>query len=254
VYEDSGLLPHFLAHYERLGVDRILIVVRTSERDNLFEYARAATAASRAEASWSPCEHFADGDKAAVERAVLLAAGMKPDDFVMHLDLDEFHEYPAPLREIVAALGRRRNWAVRGRMVDRVASSGMLAPVLPVPDLGTQFPIGCDLTGALLDAWTQKIMLCRGRTELKGGLNHDTCNAVYDVVPAGCTEDYVVHHFKWTEGVVARLRDRLDGAVIGPEYRRECVKFLETIANTGRILLDDPVLRSRALGALVYPQ
>jgi Glycosyl transferase family 2 len=253
VYDDPGLLPHFVAHYERLGVDRILIVVRTPERGALWAQACAATAARRAEASWFPCDRFSDGDKAAVERTVLLAAGMAPDDFVMHLDLDEFHEYPAPLREIVALLSRHRHWAVRGGMVDRVAAGGVLAPVRPESDLGTQFPIGCDLTGGLLGAWTQKIMLCRGRTELKGGLNHDTRNAVYDRVPLGCAADYVVHHFKWTAGVDARLRARLDEALVGPEYRRECARFLESYGTAGKIDLNDPALRARHLGALTYP-
>jgi Glycosyl transferase family 2 len=254
VYDDPGLLRHFLAHYERLGVDRILIVVRTPLPGALFAQARAATAIVRgAEASWFLCDCFADGEKAAVERDVLRAARAAPDDFVMHLDLDEFHEYPAPLPELVSALSRHRHWVVRGKMVDRVASGGVLAPVRPEPDLGTQFPIGCDLTSGFLGGWTQKIMLCRGRTELKGGLNHETRNAVHDRVPIGSAADYVVHHFKWTAGVDARLRARLDEAIVGPEYRRECARFLESHETAGKIDLDDPVLRARHLGALTYP-
>ena len=253
VYEDHGLLPHFLEHYTRLGVDRILVVARTSEPDRLLSRAVEQARPFPAEVSWFRSDYFADSDKSEVESRVLRDNGVEPDDYVMHVDLDEFHEYPAPLGEIVSQMNRDDDWALRGWFLDRVAVGGVLAPIRPSPSIGEQFPIGCDLTEGLLRGWTQKIMLCRGRVELQGGVNHDTWNARYDRVPIGRPEDYVVHHFKWTEGVDARLRARLEKAAISGGYADECRRFLESFRATGRIDLSDPLLMPRRRGVLAYP-
>ncbi len=252
VYEDPGLLPHFLDHYTRLGVDRILVVVRTRDRDDLFSRAVAQARSYPAEVSWFPSDYFADSDKADVEAMVLSDNGVEPDDYVMHLDLDEFHEYPAPLATIVAEMNRHDDWALRGWLVDRIAEGGRLAPIRPAPSIGEQFPIASHLTDRLLCGWTQKIMLCRGRVELHGGVNHDTCNAHYDRVPIGSPGDYIVHHFKWTEGVDSRLQARLERAAIGEIYADECRRFLASYRANGQIDLSDPLLESRFLGALSY--
>jgi hypothetical protein len=253
VYDEPGLLPHFLDHYTRLGVHRILIVVRGAERDE--RYRRAVEWARRfpAEVSWFRSEFFADSDKAEVESQVLRDAGVEADDYVMHLDLDEFHEYPAPLGEIVALMNRHDDWAVRGWFLDRMAPGGVLTTIRPSPSIGEQFPIACDFTDKLLHAWTQKIMLCRGRVELQGGVNHETCNAYYDRVPVGRAADYLVHHFKWTKGIDARLRERLEKAAICEAYADECRLFLQSFRETGKIDLSDPRLGARWRGGLTYP-
>ncbi|AMV40975.1 hypothetical protein [Planctomyces sp. SH-PL62] len=253
IYEDHGLLPHFLEHYDRLGVRRTFVVVRTPTRGALAARAAEAAAGRPAAATWVECDRFADPEKAAVEERVLRAAGVDADDFVMRLDLDEFHEYPAPLAEVVGPLGRRRDRAVRGRLVDRVAEGGVLAPVRPDPDLGLQFPIGCELTGGALGGWTQKVMICRAGARLRGGVNHDALGVSYEPPPAGPGDGYLVHHFKWTEGVASRLRSRLGEADVGPEYRRECRRFLELAGGAGRIDLSDASLLARRLGPLARP-
>lgn len=253
VYENPELLPHFVDHYARLGVDRILIVLRTPRREESLCHAFVSANSCPTAVSWFPCNHFADADKAEVEERVLRENGVRPDDYVMHLDLDEFHEYPVPIISIVEVMSRKRNWALRGWLVDRIAEGGVLAPVRSTFDIGEQYPIGCDVTKNLLKACTQKIMLCQARVRLRDGINHDTCNAFYEKIPFGRIEDYVVHHFKWTDGVEARLRARLDGPSVGPEYRRECHRFLECIRTTGKLDLSAPGLMPRWLGALRYP-
>jgi len=253
VYEEPGLLPHFLDHYTRLGVSQILIVVRTRECADVFREAVEQARDYPATVAWSRSDFFADSDKAEVQSRVLREHGVERDDYVMHLDLDEFHEYPAPLAKIVAMMNRHDDWALRGWLLDRVAEGGVLAPIRREPSLGEQFPIGCDLSDKLLRAWTQKIMLCRGRVELQGGVNHDTCNAYYNRVPEGDASDYRVHHFKWTEGIDARLQDRLETAALGENYRHECRRFLDSLRATRRIDLGHPLLNPQWRGSLSYP-
>jgi hypothetical protein len=246
------LLPHFLAHYTRLGVNPILVSVRSRQRDGLYEAALRHAAPFPARVYWFAADYFADSNKAEAQQAILQQNGLEPDDYVMHLDLDEFHEYPAPLAEIVRLMNARDDWALRGWMLDRVAADGTLAPIAAAPSLGEQFPVGCDLTRVVLRGWTQKIVLCRGRVQLQGGVNHDTCNAWYDAVPVGQPDQYIVHHFKWTRGREQLLRDRVAEAAVAQGYADECRRFLDYYQAYGRIDLGDPTLRARRLGALPY--
>src|SRR5262245_23690658 len=185
MYENPDLLAHFLDHYTRLGVHQILVSVRSAEQGELYDSAVSHAAHFDARVYWTSAQRFADTDKAEVEQTILEKNGVEPDDYVMHLDMDEFHEYPASLAEIVRIMNRRGAWALRGWMLDRVAEDGTLAPIRSSPSIGEQFPIGCDLTSGLLKGWTQKIVLCRGRVQLQGGVNHDTCNAWYDDIQIG---------------------------------------------------------------------
>ncbi len=252
MYENAELLPHFLAHYTRLGVHQILVAVRSQQRGDLYDLALSHAAHYPAHIYWFPSRQFADSDKTIVQQSLLERHGIAPDDYVMHLDLDEFHEYPAPLAAIVREMNRRDDWAVRGWILDRIAEDGALAAIQAMPSIGEQFPIGCHLTGSLLNAWTQKIVLCRGRVQLQGGVSHDTCNALYDEVPIGRVDQYIVHHFKWTRGVDVRLQKRLTEAAIPPCYADECRRFLKYFRVHGKIDPRIAEFRPRWLGALPY--
>jgi len=254
VYENADLIPHFLAHYTRLGVHRILLVVRTPKQNDILFSALEHAKGYDANVYWFSAARFADSDKADVEQFVLRETGVGPNDYIMHLDVDEFQEYPAPLCDIVTAMNQADDWALRGWVVDRVAEGGVLAPIRSVPSIGEQYPFGCDLTLEVLRAWTQKIVLCRGRVRLQGGVCHDTWNAYYERVPVGRPDEYLVHHFKWTAGLLDRIRERLRTAALGSAYERECQRILNYFDSTGTIDLSDPALRSRRLGAMNYSQ
>jgi glycosyl transferase family 2 len=249
VYDNPVLLPHFLAYYAELGVDRILVAYRTARPDDAYADAVRLARAFPADLVWRQSAFFADSDKAAVELELLAAAGLGEDDYVMHLDLDEFQEYPAPLHAIVRAMNAQDDWALRGWIVDRVAADGSLAAVAPEPSLWQQFPVACKLTERVLRGWTQKIVLCRRRVQLAGGVRHDTCNAHYERVPVGRSDEYRVHHFKWTAGVERRIAARLASAAMGPAYRAECERFLDHYRRHGRIDLSDPALEARLVSS-----
>jgi glycosyl transferase family 2 len=253
IYDNAELLPHFLSHYSELGVNRILVVVRSATRGELYDAAVAEAVRYPASVYWFPATVFSDSDKADVEQRVLQANAVQPDDYVMHLDLDEFQEYPAPLPVIVREMNAYNDWALRGWIVDRVAEDGRLRAISRTPSIGEQYPMGCAATERLLNAWTQKIVLCRGRVRLQGGVRHDTENARYDRVPIGTPDQYVVHHFKWLLGLDRRLAQRLADGSIGGKYAAECREFLDYHRHHGRIDLSDTRLRPRRLGAIPIP-
>jgi hypothetical protein len=199
-YDGFQLIPHFVQHYTELGVDQILLVVRGG-RDEAIKWIPTPDKASILKVFYQSAGGFSDSDKREVEMRVVMESGIDLDDYLIWADLDEFQEYPAPLDEIVNKMNQSKDWALRGWVIDRLAGDGGFPLVEKDWSIWEQFPLECDLTGMVIGAWTQKIMLCRKRVRLAGGVAHDTENAYYDRVPIGKASDYRVHHFKWVGGV-----------------------------------------------------
>jgi hypothetical protein len=142
------------------------------------------------------------------------------DDWICVADLDEFHEYPVPLKSLLDD----RYTVVAGTMVDRISMDGTLRP-LNGSSLFKDFPIQCNLTKALSGGEIRKVALVRGhRAPL-------CCyHWVQDEVPNPA--HVKVHHFKWTSGLYERLRDRVNKLDVNyMEYRRA----YEHILKYGRI-------------------
>ncbi|MGO9113219.1 MAG: hypothetical protein ACLP9L_28630 [Thermoguttaceae bacterium] len=219
IYDGVELVPHFIKHYAALGVDAILLAAHERVCHDVLHFA------SGYPAFVFPFRrgHFDCMQKHAMEKTLVNFFDAGPDDYIIYCDIDEFQEYPAPLKEIVRIMDERNLWALRGYFLDRLAADGRLPAVRPAPDIFLQYPIRCRLTRNLLHASDQKIMICRGRVDLNSG-HHDTFNAYYDAVPVA--GDYVVHHFKWTNGLLERMRARLAIATINPMYAEECRRTL----------------------------
>jgi GT2 family glycosyltransferase/predicted O-methyltransferase YrrM len=242
IYEDQGLLPHFISHYRQLGVTHLFLCARTEEaRSVAIECVREFD--GFASVHYSRSEYFADSEKELFELNVLDRHKVNADDYVIHLDLDEFQEYPAPLTEVIAEMDRANHWACRGWIVDRLSADGSLQPVRSSPTIWEQFPVAADVSQGLMGSWCQKIVLCRRRVRLRGHCRHDTENAYYETAPI--PGDYLVHHFKWLEGLDRRLEHRLSTGALSDAYRRECQVFLDHYSRAGRFDLSDSRLKAR---------
>jgi hypothetical protein len=247
VYNVPELIPHFLSHYTRLGVREILIAVRAERTTALAMAVRDHAKSYPATVHCIPVSTFADADKVAVEDSILTQHSVQPDDYVMHLDLDEFQEYPAPLAEVVRLMNQRQELAISGRLLDRVSEDGHLNPIFATSGIEDQFPIVCRITEQLLRACIRKIVLCRRRVTLTDGGRHATLNVRCDTVPIGDPRSYLVHHFKWTKGVDSRLRERLCHGAVSNAYVAECRRFLDHLATFGRIDLSNPRFGARRI-------
>jgi hypothetical protein len=240
----AALLPHWLDHYTRLGVDEILLGVF----DDLA--GEAALEIEKCAARWK-FRRFAQRWTSASEsqqysqrQAGCRLAGARPGTWILHADLDELHEYPAPLRAVTAAAAEKGTSVVSGHFVDRVAADGSLPQVRAEPSLWEQFPISCNLTEAVLKGGTQKVMLSRYRVQVSVG-HHEAIREPALPPPIGTAEEYRVAHFKWHGDLPARLRWGLSQQNVGMRWKREAERFLAWIdAHNGRIDLADPALKA----------
>jgi hypothetical protein len=239
------LLPHWLEHYTRLGVDEILLGVF----DDIA--GEAAAEIDRCAARWTFrrfTQHWTSAseiEQYSQREAACRRAGARPQTWILHTDLDELHEYPAPIHDITAAAAEKGISALHGHFVDRVAADGSLPAVRPHPSLWEQFPVCCNLTAGLLRGGTQKVMLSRFRVHISTGHHIATHQPVLPP-PIGTAGDYQVAHFKWHGDVPARMRWSLAQPNTSPTWKREAKRFLAWLdAHNGRIDLSDPALQAR---------
>ena len=192
-----SVLPHMLRHYRALGIESFFVHVnQADENDPILEEVRAVcevTSVSTGPAAWR--------DNRAVHRAVM---AKHPDDWFIVADQDELQIYPLSLEELFDECGRRGYDFIEGTLVDRLAPGGVFAEVDPQRSIWEQFPIEALVTAALLGGEPRKVVAAKGHVALTGG-QHNASNG------RGCPVEechVAVHHFKWTAGIVERLRAR----------------------------------------------
>jgi tetratricopeptide (TPR) repeat protein len=239
------LLPHWLEHYTNLGADKLLLGlfddVSPTLRDqiSLFEGRWQFTCFNQ---RWNGIEEFRTEWG---RRSGCRLAGALPETWILHTDLDELHEFPAPLKQITAAADAKNIPAVIGWLLDRVAPDGSLPSILPTPSLWDQFPIGCRLTAKILHTLTEKIMLARFSVPIRNGHHHVQGNTPLGQVPLGRPDQYIVHHFKWHGDLSARIAWSLSQPNTQREWKNEASRFLSWFKFAGgRIDVDDPVLQA----------
>lgn len=262
IYEGIELLPHFLRHYTRLGVDEILVAVGI--RQNTDFVLSDPVSGNIAPAAIRICHDFPTrvypftydqydtSQNVPLRRAMKAEAGVQPDDWCLHADLDEFYTFPVHLREIIVEMEKRNGWALAAWLVDRTTRDGAMPPILAAPSIGEQFPWGCHLTDRLLNANVRRIALCRGLVRVNGS-HDDTENAFYEDVPIGRKEDYVCHHFKWSQSLERRIRVRLAESGITNVYRRECNDLIQYWEAHGKLPVEDSAYGGCEMGRLNYP-
>eukprot|EP01108_Squamamoeba_japonica_P008017 TRINITY_DN6979_c0_g1_i1.p1 TRINITY_DN6979_c0_g1~~TRINITY_DN6979_c0_g1_i1.p1 ORF type:complete len:143 (+),score=6.10 TRINITY_DN6979_c0_g1_i1:209-637(+) len=129
-------------------------------------------------------------------------------------------------------------------LVDRVAADGHFHPVHTGIPIEQQFPLQCDITGALLGAYRVKVLLANARIYLVDGhhepapLNRARTFSVFNSVPsdrpiaAKPLYGGVTMHYKWVAGVDEYLRGRVEGGRVDP---RESQTFLDYLQENNAI-------------------
>jgi len=226
-----NVLPHMLRHYRALGVDSLFVHVNLlDENDPILGDVRAVcdvTSVSVGGSLWR--------GNPAVHRAVMAS---HPDDWFIVADQDELQVYPGPLREILEFCDSRGYDFIEGTLVDRLAPGGIFGEVDPHGDIWEQFPLTALVTAGLLGGEPRKVVAAKGRVVLHGG-QHGAEGG------RGCPIEechVAVHHFKWTAGIVERLRARVELLrERGLPFAEESERFLRYVDAHGEAIdLRDP--------------
>jgi hypothetical protein len=266
VESELALLGHFLAHYRALGIapEHMHLILNTTDPTSAnLQRARALLA----EAGTEPAKEWIaayTSDTMWAERRALQAEVAKAKDWIISADVDEFHEYPAPLDEFLASCAKQKVTAVQGVFIDRLAPQGRLATVAPDVPLAEQFPVEADVICSIGQRgqhhnWfgTVKLMAFRGNVMPSRGGHHplDGVPARYLYgLPLGrfrrvgepgfrFSVPTRVHHYKWTAALPGNLERRLATLGVSPAGAEYGGKLMSYLAATRRIALEEVPIR-----------
>ena len=255
VEHDLPYLEHFLRYYKGLGIapGNFRVILQTTDPDSP-NLAKARDILIRhgvpGDLHWSaPYSSRTMWE----ERRRVQAEVAGPSDWVVSADVDERHEYPAPLSEIVAWCEREGYDVIQGPFVDRLAAGGGLAKV-PPPDgaLDETFPVQTELrhhigghTRNVNLGGSVNLMLIRGNVlpGIGGHSPHTKLKSSKFALGGPLwqfkkladarflfTMPFLVHHYKWTDGLVERMRERLEHQEMSQaarEYTEKVVTFFD---------------------------
>lgn len=225
----TDILPHWCDHYDRLGVDGLVIGVA---RDMSTPAINSIAGEARLPRFFY-CADWLGEDADECHRAHgCRMAGATHADWILHTDVDEFQTWPPDVQvraflEDADRMGRR---AFVAPLVDRVTADGTLAALKPLPEsIFDQYPTVTDFTVRYGDT-NAKLVAARFGARIVGG-HHASADTPMHFVPG-----LMVHHFKWRAGIVERLTEWLEQTVCDEGWKLHTRKALEMIeANGGKV-------------------
>jgi len=226
-----ALVEHWMRYYRAEGVTRFHFFLNRYSDDGAFWPAfekmlaapdvKVVLTFEGVEDMRSRVELFRDYSGSELARA----------PFVMVADTDEFVRSPA----WAASRLVERGWDfVPGIFVDRFHIDGVTAAVDADRPLPEQFPRCTSFTYEALGGSFTKVPIARPGIDYRNGFhgvrNDDALKKPDWYLP--------VNHFKWTAGLIQRIRDRIARKYGGDKYLLECEDFLERwVAGEDRIEL-----------------
>jgi hypothetical protein len=217
-------LPQFVHHYRDLGVERFLLTLqlepdaRLAAKDTEFARFRETLAGLGIREAWR-WEHSFGAPALVRFQDELVTEYLKPDDWIVWCDSDEFQVYPAHLAEMTAQCAALKVTFVRGVFIDRVAADYSLPAFDGHTPIGDTFPRMCNVTTTVVAGDPRKVVLTRGDVKVIGGKHYVRDHSNPKTI-AGWVQ---VHHFKWDAMVLERLRYR-----VRPEWRAKFPWWVES--------------------------
>jgi hypothetical protein len=162
----------------------------------------------------------------------------RPNDWWVLADQDELHYHPDGLRSLLAYCDRNGYDSIMGGFVDRLSADGRFPAIDQSRPIWQQYPLGGVISSEIMAAYTMKVVAAKGHVEVSTGHHRADSGR-----PCPIENIFVqVHHFKWTDGVIERQRQRADTfRRKGMPYWTESDLFVQYCErNADRIDVDDP--------------
>ena len=247
---DLPLLRHFISHYISLGIrpENFLLVLNVFKDKNKLKEGMSILEEYGIFPKDVWCYEYESHEK--WQRVhMVLSAHVRPEDWVVHPDSDEFFQFPMKLDNLIHVMSNQGMNAAQGFLIDRLANDGKIKDIVENINLGDQFPAKANLTN-LIGLSGVKLMMYKGNLRANNGSGqiHDQCKPhtfythggseslsktalalkingdfskkdkwVYD--PGKFNESvyqvmamqhgFFVHHFKWHGNVIEKLKQRV---------------------------------------------
>jgi hypothetical protein len=235
---EPELLDAWITHYRGLGVERFHLAFHFPDHsgviacDRVLQVCRRHTIAP-GQISTGPWHEDTNTVLRDTQRR---AAG---PGWHLIADSDEFHTYPSPLPDLLAAAEASGTGTIGGLMLDRITGTGALHPCDWAIGLDASYPLGGFLTHRTLHGDPRKIVLAHSSVTLASGNHRAEGHRPANRPPV------IVHHFKWRAGITddldRRVRNFTDGTwrSASPAVASEARRLLNHLdRHDGRIATD----------------
>mmetsp|Transcript_65786 Transcript_65786/g.208213 ORF Transcript_65786/g.208213 Transcript_65786/m.208213 type:complete len:383 (-) Transcript_65786:38-1186(-) len=165
-YDGAIMLPHWIKHYTGLGIarSRFLVIVNSNvEKYPGGEGLREVKAILDGEHIRYKLylEQYSSEKLYSLRLGIM--AQVPVEDWIVHADSDEFHDFGVPsVVDYLADMDKRGVNEVRGYYTDRVARGGVLRKIEAAPSWQEQFPLKCQVIKNVAKGRDNKAMAYRG--------------------------------------------------------------------------------------------
>jgi hypothetical protein len=231
-----SVFDQMLKHYKNLGLESLLVNVNLDQiDDDLYPAVCEICRKYRAEVVSVFVGKWLQSVNPFLYRHTMQQA---PNDWFLIADSDEFQVYPEGVEDVLQRAEKEDYDSVLGFVIDRLTRDGTFPSVDENVSVWDQFSLAGLVTFPLLGGNIMKVVAAKGCVEICGGQHFP-----YSGSPCPRSRICIpVHHFKWTSGLVGRLRDRVAFfKSIGDSLWRESQRLLAHVEqHGGRIDVTDP--------------
>ena len=212
---NTTMLRHMINHYKDF-VDEIYVVVYlSSDKDRVLSEVTEITKELNIDIHRTTVEEPFNWER--VTELYNETKLLKPDDWWIVADDDEFHIYPKPINELIEDCDENGYKFITGAFLDRIGENGKFPKILPFDDsdIWKEFPLVGSFRYTVSNACPNKTVVMKGNIQVTNGQHYvmidgeDTYGDKWNH-PLRYPVDKCfiqVHHFKWDISVIGRLRE-----------------------------------------------
>ncbi len=226
---NTTMLRHMLNHYKYI-VDNIFVVVYlSSDKDRVLSEVTEITKDLNIDIHKTTIEEPFNWER--VTKLYNQTKMLRPYDWWIVADDDEFHVYPRQIKDIIEECEEWKCTYVTGAFLDRIGENGKFPVINDDSDVWKKFPLVGSFRLPVSNACPNKIPLVKGHVEITNGQHYAKIRGEttygdrwtyakekgfpairqHPIYPDLNTGVFIqVHHFKWDITVVNRLKDVSD--------------------------------------------
>ena len=242
---NTTMLRHMLNHYKDF-VDEIYVVVYlSSDKDRVLSEVTEITKELNIDVHKTTVEEPFNWER--VTELYNETKLLKPDDWWIVSDDDEFHVYPKPINELIEDCEENGYKFITGAFLDRIGKDGRFPKITDDSDIWKAFPLVGSFRLPISNACPNKTVVVKGDIQITNGQHYamidgedtygDRWNHPLRYPVDKCFIQ--VHHFKWDISVIDRLREvsRIKKDYTFHKEYRDMFDYI--IDNYGRIDIED---------------
>ena len=228
---NTTMLRHMLNHYKDF-IDEIFVVVYlSSDKDRVLSEVKEITRDLNIDIHRKTIEEPFNWER--VTELYNETKLLKPDDWWIVADDDEFHVYPRPINELIEDCNEKGYKFITGAFLDRIGENGRFPKIQPFDDsdIWEEFPLVGSFRYPISNACPNKTVVMKGNIQVTNGQHYAMIDGedtygdrwMNDLrYPVG--DCFIqVHHFKWDYSVLERLKQVSKSKLVesfSEEYRK----------------------------------